>query len=66
MLVQKPQVLMDLISKYGIQPGAVARHAARAVETVLLAKQMLTWCDELEAEIGSGIKIHDTDHWNDP
>lgn len=66
MLVQKPQVLMDLIGKYGIKPGAVARHAARAVETVLLAKQLLTWCDELEAEIGSGIKIHDNDHWKTP
>lgn len=66
MLVMQPKVLMDLIAKYNIKPGAVARHAARAVETVLLAKEMLNWIDSLEKEMGSGLRIHDTEHWEVP
>lgn len=66
MLVMQPKVLMDLIAKYRIKPGAVARHAARAVETVLLAKEMLNWVDDLEKEMVSGLRIHDTEHWEVP
>lgn len=67
MLVMKPKVLMDLITKYEIKPGAVARHAARAVETVMLAREMVNWVDELEKEMGStDFKIHDTAHWEAP
>lgn len=66
MLVMQPKVLMDLVAKYNIKLGAVARHAARAVETVLLANEMLNWINELEKEIVSGLKIHDTDHWEAP
>lgn len=66
MLIMQPKGLMDLIGKYNIKPGAVARHAARAYETVLLAKEMLNWVDALEKEIGSGIRVHDTDHWEAP
>ncbi|MDA8229234.1 MAG: nickel-dependent hydrogenase large subunit [Desulfitobacterium hafniense] len=66
MLVMQPKILMDLIAKYSIKPGAVARHAARAVETVLLAKEMLNWVDDLEKEIGKGLRIHDTEHWEAP
>lgn len=67
MLVMKPQPLMDLITKYNIKPGAVARHAARAVETVLLAREMLKWVTELQDMMAKGnIRIHDTAHWATP
>ena len=67
MLVMQPKVLMDLITQYEIKPGVVARHAARAVETIMLAKEMLNWINDLEKEMGSGdFKIHDTAHWEAP
>lgn len=66
MLVKQPKGLMDIIAKYNIKPGVVARHAARAYEAMLLSKDMLNWLDELEREMGKGLKIHDTDHWNPP
>lgn len=66
MLVMQPKGLMDIIAKYSIKPGAVARHAARAFETVILAKEMINWVNQLEAEMGKGLRIHDTDHWNAP
>ena len=67
MLVLKPPPLMQAITTYKIKVGAVARHAARAVETVLLARRMLVWIDELAAELGSGKgRIHDTAHWETP
>jgi len=67
MLVMKPKPLMDLITKYNIKPGAVARHAARAVETILLAYQMVKWVDELAGMTEKGeIRIHDTAHWEPP
>ncbi|KGK91638.1 iron hydrogenase [Desulfosporosinus sp. HMP52] len=67
MLVMQPKGLMDIIAKYGIKPGAVARHAARAYETLLMAKDMFNWLDALEKEMGSkDFRIHDTDHWEAP
>ncbi|KLU59742.1 periplasmic [NiFe] hydrogenase large subunit precursor [Peptococcaceae bacterium CEB3] len=67
MLVLKPAPFMDIVTKYGIKPGAVARHAARAYETVLLAKAMPGWLDELEGYIKQGkTRIHDTEHWDPP
>ncbi|HHY25198.1 MAG TPA: nickel-dependent hydrogenase large subunit [Desulfitobacterium dehalogenans] len=66
MLVMQPKPFMDIVAKYSIKPGVVARHAARAYEAVILAKEMLNWCNELEAEIGKGLRIHDTEHWNPP
>ncbi|HWJ02248.1 MAG TPA: nickel-dependent hydrogenase large subunit, partial [Verrucomicrobiae bacterium] len=66
MLIEKPKVLMDLITKYNIKPGAVARHAARAVETLNIVDAMYKWLDELKSEMGKGIKIHDNEHWNPP
>lgn len=67
MLVMQPKGLMDIIAKYNIKPGAVARHAARAYETLLLAKEMFTWLDALEKEMGSkDFRIHDTEHWEAP
>jgi Ni,Fe-hydrogenase I large subunit len=67
MLIMKPQPLMDIITKYKIKPGVVARHAARAYETIMLGHQLLKWCDELlEATAKGNLKIHDTDHWETP
>ncbi|RNC29025.1 MAG: Periplasmic [NiFe] hydrogenase large subunit [Candidatus Dichloromethanomonas elyunquensis] len=67
MLVMQPKVLMDIIAKYNIKPGAVARHAARAVETSLLAREMVNWVNALENEMGKkDFRIHDTEHWDAP
>jgi Ni,Fe-hydrogenase I large subunit len=66
MLVMQPKGLMDIISKYNIKPGAVARHAARAYETLLLAKEMFNWINTLEKEMGANFRIHDTEHWEAP
>lgn len=67
MMVQQPKQLMDLITKYGIKVGAVARHAARAVETLLLLDAMYQWVDELVELIDKGeTRIHDTEHWDPP
>ncbi len=67
MLVAKPAVLMDLITKYGIKPGAVARHAARAVETILVANAVEKWLNELTEMVAKGeIKVHDTNAWKVP
>jgi Ni,Fe-hydrogenase I large subunit len=65
MLVAKNPQLMDLVAK-GAQPGVVARHASRAFENLLLVEAMGRWLDELEAEMGKGVRIHDTDHWAVP
>ncbi len=49
----------------GVQPNAVARHAARALETRMVCEAMVRWLDELEARIASGDNIiHDTAHWD--
>jgi Ni,Fe-hydrogenase I large subunit len=57
----------DLVDQ-GVQPGAVARHAARALETIILCDAMKAWLDELEALAGSSntVEIHDTQHWDPP
>jgi len=66
MLVAKDQTLLGLV-KQGAKPGAVARHAARAIETKLVVDACSKWCDDLlEAMTKPGFKIHDTDHWEPP
>ncbi|MDA8096653.1 MAG: nickel-dependent hydrogenase large subunit [Clostridia bacterium] len=51
----------------GVQPGAVARHAARALEALMVLDAMYPWLDELEGRIAQGdTVIHDTAHWNPP
>jgi hydrogenase large subunit len=66
MLVLKEPRLLELVSQ-GVQPGAVARHAARALETTLICDAMSTWLDELEAAMANpDFKIHDSDHWEPP
>jgi hydrogenase large subunit len=66
MLISKNPDLMGLVQK-GVKPGAVARHAARAVETKLLLDACYQWCDELLSEMTKpGFKIHDTEHYAPP
>lgn len=67
MLVQQPPGFMNLIKEYQIKIGAVARHAARAFETLLLCEAMETWIEELPALLaGKDARIHDTEHWKPP
>lgn len=67
MLVMGEDTLMGLINNQGVKPGAVARHAARAIETSMLADKMYEWLDELtDAAVDPNFKIHDTDHWDVP
>jgi Ni,Fe-hydrogenase I large subunit len=66
MLVAKNPTLIDLVKK-GAKPGAVARHAARAIETKLVAEACYEWLDQLLTEMTKpGFKIHDTSHWDPP
>jgi len=66
MLISKNSVLIDLI-KMGVKPGAVARHACRAIETKMVVDACYQWCDQLLTEMTKpGFKIHDTDHWDVP
>lgn len=66
MLVAKNPTLLDLVGK-GVKPGAVARHATRAIETKLVVDACYKWCDELlDAMTKPGFKIHDTEHWEPP
>jgi Ni,Fe-hydrogenase I large subunit len=59
--VQQFKALID----GGIQPGVVARHAARALETLMLCDAMTVWMNELAA-LPTTSTIRDTAHWNPP
>ncbi len=51
----------------GVKPGVVARHAARALETLIVIDEMYYWLDELEANPSTlETQIHDTEHWTPP
>ena len=66
MLVAKNPTLIDLVKK-GVKPGAVARHACRAIETKMVVDACYKWLDQLLTEMTKpGFKIHDTDHWDPP
>lgn len=52
MLIQQPKAFVDLATTIGLWPSAVARHAARAFETVMLAKEVDKWLDELAEIVG--------------
>jgi len=66
MIIAKNPTLLGLV-KMGVQPGAVARHAARAIETKLMVDAAYSWLDQLQAEMTKpGFKIHDTGHWDPP
>ncbi len=67
MLAMREPTLMSLVKDKGVKPGAVARHAARAIETMLLAEAMMEWLDELAEEMAKpDFKIHDEKHWEPP
>jgi hydrogenase large subunit len=66
MIVAKNPDVLGLVKK-GAKPGAVARHAARAIETKLVVDACYEWCDQLLTETTKpGFKIHDTEHWDPP
>ena len=48
MIIAKNPTLLDLV-KQGAKPGAVARHAARAIETKLVVDAAYTWLDQLQS-----------------
>lgn len=54
LLVKQDKTLLSLVKDYGIQVGALARVAARAVECKLVADSMIEWLDELVENIKSG------------
>ena len=65
-LIAKNPLLLKLVGK-GVKPGAVARHAARAIETKAVVDACYKWCDQLLTEMTKpGFKIHDTKHWEPP
>ena len=67
MLIMKEPNLMGLVTDYGVKPGAVARHAARMLETVMLVDQMKVWLGQLIEEAGKpGFRIQDTAHYEPP
>ncbi|MDI6630880.1 MAG: nickel-dependent hydrogenase large subunit [Bacillota bacterium] len=60
------KTLTDLVAQ-GVKPGAVARHAARALEALMIVDGMYRWLDKLESRIAQGDRtIHDTAHWEPP
>jgi Ni,Fe-hydrogenase I large subunit len=66
MLVAKNADVLGLVGK-GVKPGAVARHAARAIETKLVVDACYQWLDQLLSEMNKpGFKIHDTAHYEPP
>ncbi|MEW5784850.1 MAG: nickel-dependent hydrogenase large subunit [Bacillota bacterium] len=75
MLVMQPAPFMELMETLQVtRPGAVMRHAARAVDTLVMADAVQDWVSELIALIGeTGVygsggnaAIHDTAHWEPP
>jgi hydrogenase large subunit len=75
MLVSKNPSFMKLLKDQGItRPGVVMRHAARAVDTLVMADMMDTWIGELIQLVGTtGIYgdtgsalIHDKGAWEPP
>ncbi|MCJ7663940.1 MAG: nickel-dependent hydrogenase large subunit [Desulfobacterales bacterium] len=66
-LVDQDPTILGLVKNQGVKPGAVARHAARAIETRKIIDAMYGWCDQLTAAMTKpGFKIHDTAHWDPP
>ena len=44
--------------------STLGRVAARGIETLVLAERMEGWLDELAANIGHDLRIHDNDKWS--
>lgn len=73
MLVNGYGPFMELMDKYEIKPGVVARHLARAQETLIIADAMFRWLHELEELLAKGktnengrVPIHDSKSWEPP
>ena len=59
----------SVLGQLGVGPevlfSTLGRTAARCVETVVIADQLLAWTDELAANIGRGdLRVHEQDHWD--
>ena len=57
-----------VLNQLGVGPevlfSTLGRTAARCVETVVMADQLLAWTDELAANMGRGdLRIHEQDRW---
>ncbi|MEW6448648.1 MAG: nickel-dependent hydrogenase large subunit [Bacillota bacterium] len=57
------------LAKLGAGPEALfstlGRTAARCIETVVIAEQLIPWTDELAANIGKGdLRVHEQKHWD--
>ncbi|MFZ5943100.1 MAG: nickel-dependent hydrogenase large subunit [Bacillota bacterium] len=73
MLINKYEPFTKLMAEYGMEQGAVARHLARAQESILVADAMFKWLKELEQVLEQGRQnstgraaIHDSDSWEPP
>lgn len=67
MLVGKHEPLLRLMKDYGMKPGVVTRHLARAQETLLVAAAMEQWLEDLGRIVQArGRSIHDSWHWDPP
>lgn len=67
MVIHQPKGFMDLVTKYNIKIGAVARHAARAYETLMLCDAMEEWIEEIVPLLAEkDARIHDSEHWAPP
>ena len=58
-----------VLAKLGAGPEALfstlGRTAARCIETVVIAEQLVPWTEELAANIGRGdLRIHEQKHWD--
>jgi hydrogenase large subunit len=66
---QVQQLVDTALSKLGVGPevlfSTLGRTAARCIETVVMAEQLIAWTDELAANIASGdLRIHELAHWD--
>jgi hydrogenase large subunit len=66
---QVRQLVDTALSKLGVGPevlfSTLGRTAARCIETVVMAEQLIAWTDELAANIASGdLRIHELAHWD--
>jgi hydrogenase large subunit len=75
MVVMQPPAFTELMNYFQVEkPGVVMRHAARAVDAMVMAEVITGWIDELTTLIKeTGIygvdgsaAIHDTAHWEPP
>lgn len=58
-----------VLTKLGAGPEALfstlGRTAARCIETVVMAEQLIPWTDELAANLGKGdLRVHEQKHWD--